>query len=115
MYIEERKMDSVATLIKETKRPVIIFICKKNLATRILISPILKDLQYRYKEKIFFHDIKDEVSAKLKKQYVINRYPTFLFFKKGVLVHKLEGFVNRRKLFSRVKELIEDNPVQQKV
>jgi len=106
MKVKERKLDQLAKLIKESKKPVILFVCKKNLATRILIRPILNDLQDRYKEKFIFHDMNGKVPTKLKEQYTVYRNPTFLFFKNGILVHKLEGLVNRLKLFRQVQEFI---------
>jgi len=116
MKVEEKKLQQVAKQIKEDKKPVMLFICKKNFATRILIKPILNDLQDRYKEKIIFYDIDRVMFAQLKEQYAIYRYPTFLFFKKGILVHKLEGLISRLKLFRYVQKIIEDEetPIQQK-
>jgi len=114
MVIKKAKKGDIAKLINKNKKLAIIFVCKKNLATRILINPILKDLQFKYKGKIFFYD-KKEITTQFKEQYAIYRHPTFLFFKKGILVDKLEGFVNRRKLFSRVQKIMKDKPIKQKV
>ena len=71
MKAEERKQEQLAKLIKESKKPVLLFICKKNLATRILMKPILNDLQDRYKEKFIFQDINGKMPTKLKEQYAI--------------------------------------------
>ena len=113
MIVKKQKKGQIAKLLKKNKKSII-FVCKRNLASRILIKPILKDLQFKYKEKIFFYE-KKKISTKFQEQYAIHRYPTFLFFNKGVLVDKLEGFVNRRKLFSHVQKFMKDQPIKQKV
>ncbi len=105
--IKKRDFDQVSTLVEKKEELVILFLCRRTLATYIFLMPILEDLQFEYQNKIICYEIKGGASKKIKEQYAIYRYPTFLFFKNGKLVYKLEGFVNRQKLFNCVKEFLE--------
>ncbi len=107
MVNKKNDFDQFSTLVKKKEKPIIFFLCKRTLATYVFLIPILEDLQIKYQNKIIFQEIKNEVSKAVKEQYTIYRYPTFLFFKNGKLVYKLEGFVNRQKLFSHVKFFLE--------
>lgn len=111
MKIKKRDFDQFSTLSKEKEKLVIFFLCKRTLATYIFLIPILEDLQFKYQNKVYFYEIKGRGTRKVKEKYLIYRYPTFLFFENGKLVYKLEGFVNRQKLFGFVKDFLEKNLV----
>jgi len=113
MKVALKNSKQLSKLIQESEKPVLLFICKTHLATRALFRPVLKDLRFTYQEKIYFYDIIEDTSVYLKKQYTIHRYPTFLFFKNGKLVHKMEGLVNRLKLFNGVQEFLVENKCPQ--
>jgi len=106
MKVALKDSKQLSKLVEESEKPILLFICKKHLATRVLISPILKDLRFKYQKKISFYDIRGDAHLYLEKQYIIHRCPTFLFFKNGKLVHKMEGLVNRLKLFNSVHEFL---------
>jgi len=109
MKVALKNSKKLSKLLKENKKPVLLFVCKKHLATRALFIPVLKDLWYKYQGQISFYDLNGSIPISIKKEYMIHRYPTFLFFKNGKLVHKMEGLVNRLKLFNGVQEFLVKN------
>jgi len=71
-----------------------------------LLRQIIEDIATNYKDKLNFFHIDTDTEADLSDIYHIESYPTLLFFRKGTLVAKLSGLVQKSVISNKIEQVI---------
>lgn len=71
-----------------------------------LLKHIIEDIATKYKDKLNFFHIDADVESDLSDIYHIEASPTLLFFRKGTLVDKLSGLVQKSVISNKIEQII---------
>ena len=71
-----------------------------------LLKQMIEDVAVSYHGKLNFFCIDSEIETELTDIYHIESFPTLLFFRKGTLVDKLSGLVQKSVISSKIEQII---------
>ena len=71
-----------------------------------IIRPILDELACQYHEYIKFYVLDHDKDDALTATYQVTTLPTILLFKKGTLVDKIVGMVNKTDMTLKIKSIL---------
>jgi len=71
-----------------------------------LLKHMVEDVAHDYKDKVNFFCIDTDMEVDLSDIYHIESYPTLLFFRKGTLVDKLSGLVQKSVISNKIEQIL---------
>lgn len=69
-----------------------------------MIGPVFAELGEKHKEQASFYKVDVDKSLELAREYNIHTVPTILFFRDGVLIDSITGFLSRADLEGKLAE-----------
>lgn len=71
-----------------------------------MLGPIYEEVSQLCGEKASFYKVDIDQSMELAQEYQITTVPTLLFFKDGVIVHAVTGFISKAQLEQLIEQLV---------
>jgi thioredoxin 1 len=72
------------------------------------IAPVLEELADTYQDRLKYIPVDVEESYDIATEYKIRNVPTILFIKKGEVIDKAVGSINRNTLIEKIETLISE-------
>lgn len=89
-------------MIPITTQPLLICVRAEHIGACQLMIPVLTDIQVDYENQLKFILVEHYEDQNFMQAFHIIRYPSWLMFYRGTLWDKVEGLINRKKLYERI-------------
>ena len=80
--------------------------CSSWSGSAELLKHLVEDVANNYKDRIDFYCIDTDTEVDLSDIYHIEALPTLLFFRKGTLVDKLSGLVQKSVISKKIEQIL---------
>ena len=105
-YIKLTKVNFIKEVLK-SKQPVLVEFFTHWSGSCHIISPILKEIEAKYKTCVKFCKINMDEQKEIVQKYGIQKIPTILFFKDGQVFDIIKGVVPKTAIAEKLKALLQ--------
>jgi len=99
--------DNFQEQVLRSTKPVMVDVFATWCGPCRAMAPVVEELAAEFQGRAVVGKLDGDENSALVKQYAVGGYPTFLFFKNGKVVDRVEGSASKGNLAMRLRALVE--------